>query len=345
MKRFFACALLCAAAAFGQTTPAAAPAGEVLGPGNFIHVVSDLDKSIAFYHDVLGLDLPGGGKADAPHPYLTKAEILSMFDAPGGQWREQPVGIKESPLRADLIEFKNVGSKPVHPRFFDPGASNFILTVRDIDAIMARVKKSGTPVVTIGGEVVNMGYDRGKVRAVVVSDPDGFFVELAQPETLPASAAQASNNVIDIGVVFTVESTDRMVHLFKDVLGFDLKSAAFLSDKPHLDVFGAPAGSEFRLTTAQVPGSTVHVGFNEFRGVDRRPVHSTPHDPGTGVLRLRIRDMDSMVKSLAANGVKVASTGGEPVLLTLGNNTARYAATGFPDNLFVQIVQQLPTAP
>jgi catechol 2,3-dioxygenase-like lactoylglutathione lyase family enzyme len=345
MKRLFACGVWCAAAAFGQVTPGAAPAGAVLGPGNFIHAVSNLDRSIAFYHDVLGLDLPGGAKADAPHPYLTKAEILSMFGAVGGQWREQPVGIQESPVRADLIEFKDVGSRAVQPRISDPGASNFVLTVRDIDAVMERVKKSGTPVVTRGGAPVDIVSDRGKARAVVVSDPDGFFVELAQPETLPANAARSSNNVIDIGIVFTVESTDRMARLFKDALGFEPKSAAFQSDKAHLDLFGVTAGAQFLLTTAQVPGSAVQIGFNEFKGVDRKPVQGTPHDPGAGILRLRVRDMDSMVKNLAAGGVKVVSAGGEPVLLTLGNNTSRYAAMGFPDNLFVQIVQQLPGAP
>ena len=63
MKRFFACALLCAAAAFGQTT-AAAPAGEVLGyQGNFIHVVSNLDNSLAFYHDVIRLEIQRAGGA------------------------------------------------------------------------------------------------------------------------------------------------------------------------------------------------------------------------------------------------------------------------------------------
>lgn len=55
MKRFLACTVLCAATVLGQSAPA--PAGEVIGAGNFIHVVSNLDNSLAFYHDVIGLDL------------------------------------------------------------------------------------------------------------------------------------------------------------------------------------------------------------------------------------------------------------------------------------------------
>jgi predicted enzyme related to lactoylglutathione lyase len=350
MKRFFGCAALCAAAAFGQT-PAAAPAGEVLGPGNFIHVVSNLDNSLAFYHDVIGLEIQRAGGArgnaapappDAPRPYIATPEILRLYDSVGAQYRAGAAMIQESPMRAELVEFKDVDRKPVQPRFVDPGASNFILTVRDIGAVMERVKKSGTPVVTAGGEPVTIDGDRGKVRAVVVKDPDGFFVELVQPETLPDGAAQSSNNVIDIGFGFTVENTDRMVHVFKDALGFAPQTGSFGSDKARMSLVAAPAGSQFRRTTALVPGSSLQVEFLEFRGVDGKPVHSVPHDPGSAVLRLRIRDMDSMVKNLAATGVKVASTEGVPVFVGNPNGGGqRFAITSAPDNLFVQVVQQV----
>ena len=38
----------------------------VLGVGNFIHVVANLDKSIEFYHEALGLEMTGApGPPDA----------------------------------------------------------------------------------------------------------------------------------------------------------------------------------------------------------------------------------------------------------------------------------------
>jgi catechol 2,3-dioxygenase-like lactoylglutathione lyase family enzyme len=355
MKQFFACALLCAAAAFGQSVPAAAPAGEVVGPGNFIHVVSNLDNSLAFYHDVIGMELQRAGGArgnaapapvpDAPRPYITTPEILRLYNSVGAQFRVSAAMVQESPMRAELIEFKDVERKPVRPRFVDPGASNFILTVRDIGAIMERVKKSGTPVVTAGGEPITIDGERGKARAVVVKDPDGFFVELVQPETLPENAAQSSNNILNIGFGFTVENTDRMVHVFKDALGFTPQTGAFTPDKARLNLVGAPAGAQFRRTTALIPGSSLQVEFLEFKGVDGKAVHSGTHDPGSAVLRLRIKDMDSMVKSLAATGVTVASADGVPVLLGNANGGGqRFAITSAPDNLFVQVVQQVQRA-
>jgi catechol 2,3-dioxygenase-like lactoylglutathione lyase family enzyme len=70
------------------------------------------------------------------------------------------------------------------PRFQDPGAANLILTVRDIDAIVARAKKAG------------------------------FFVELFQPSRLPATTAPASSNVIGGGFEIMVADTDRTMRLY-----------------------------------------------------------------------------------------------------------------------------------
>src|SRR5271169_4822714 len=51
MRTLLACFLAAAAAARGQIGP------EVIGAGNFIHKVASLDKSLEFYHDVLGMEL------------------------------------------------------------------------------------------------------------------------------------------------------------------------------------------------------------------------------------------------------------------------------------------------
>ena len=35
--------------------PQPAPVGDIVGVGNFAHIVADLDRSLGFYRDVLGL--------------------------------------------------------------------------------------------------------------------------------------------------------------------------------------------------------------------------------------------------------------------------------------------------
>jgi len=51
----------------------------VLGVGNFIHVVANLDRTIEFYHDALGLEMTG---APGPHAFSSNAVVSSLYDSP-----------------------------------------------------------------------------------------------------------------------------------------------------------------------------------------------------------------------------------------------------------------------
>ena len=89
MRRYVTTAVVCSVASIslisGQTATPQAPAGEVLGVGNFIHAVSNLDKSLEFYHDVLGMDLQRGRVSQpnpAPAPFVGTPEILRLVMEP-----------------------------------------------------------------------------------------------------------------------------------------------------------------------------------------------------------------------------------------------------------------------
>ena len=63
-----------AAAAFGQSAM-------VNNVGNFIHNVADLERSVHFYHDVLGMDLPRPAG-----DWQTTEGVLKMYDARGASF-------------------------------------------------------------------------------------------------------------------------------------------------------------------------------------------------------------------------------------------------------------------
>jgi catechol 2,3-dioxygenase-like lactoylglutathione lyase family enzyme len=319
-----------------------APAGEVVGVGNFLHVVSDSEKAVAFYNGVLGMDVQGA-PPNGPRPYLTTPAIVNLYDALGAQYRVGTTLVQGSPMRAELVEWKDIERKPVHRRIQDPGAATMILIVRDLDSIMARVKSSGTPIVTTGGEPVTLAEGKGTERAIIVRDPDGFFVELAQIDPAPQTPAPASSNMLEVGFAFTVSNTDKMMHVFKDALGFQPTTGPFEADPARLKLMGTP-GAKYRQTTTRVPGTSLHANFYEFKGIDRQAVHShsSPRDPGSPMLRLLVRDMDSVVKALAAAGAPVVSHESKPVTLVNPNGTIRAAIVSAPDNLLVQVMQQMP---
>jgi catechol 2,3-dioxygenase-like lactoylglutathione lyase family enzyme len=94
------------------------------------------------------------------------------------------------------------------------------------------------------------------------------------------------------------------------------------------------------LARLQVPGDAFPVDFANPEYADRKPVHSSIHDPGSGVLRLRVGDFDAVVKALTAAGATVVSAGGEPVIL--GRNRAVILRD--LDNFFLQVLESAPAA-
>ena len=82
------------------------------------------------------------------------------------------------------------------------------------------------------------------------------------------------------------------------------------------------------------------MGFANPMYVDRKPVHSAIHDPGSGVLRLRVGDFDAAVKALTAAGATIVSAGGQPVNL----GRSRAVILRDRDNLFLQVLESAPAA-
>lgn len=345
MKTTTLLALLLVPFTMTHAQPAAAPAGEVIGVGNYLHIVADAERALTFYKDVLGMDLPpvpaGAPPVVIPRPYLTTTEIQDLYDASGTPYRVTQAMIAESPMRDENVEWKVEGRKPIRPRLQDPGAGVMVMHVRDLDAIMARVQQAKATVVTSGRKPVAIEGPTGTSRHVMLKDPDGFFVELIQPDSLPASSTQASNNIYNIGFAATVDNMDRMTDVFK-AMGFEPSLGEWTKDKAQARVAGVPSSTSLRRATALVPGTSFEVTLTEFKGVGRKHFQSRVRDPGTTMLRLRVRDMDSILARVKAVGLDVASKGGQPVTVMGANGGQRIAIINGPDNLKIQFVQAIP---
>jgi predicted enzyme related to lactoylglutathione lyase len=302
---------------------------QITGVGNFSHVVSNMDRSIEFYRDVIGLELPG-----RPGTFTGNPAILKLANVPGGQVRYTVLRVPGSAMGVEIIDYKDIDRKPVQPRFQDPGAASLILTVRDLDAIVARVKKAGGRINTAGG-VPTILAGGGKV--IFLQDPDGFFIELSQRGPAPETTAPSTSNIIGGNFEIMVDTTDKTMRLYKEVLGFDPQpSTAFDGNKQLMDTAGTP-GAQFKRTVARIPGTTVSMMFLEFKDIDRKPIHTRTQDPGNPMLQLRARDVDAVAKAWKAAGGEIVSANGESV--ALGANKAILLRD--PNGLMLEI---LPTA-
>src|SRR4051812_43451649 len=94
----------------------------VTGIGNFSHIVSNLDKSIEFYRDVLGLELTA-----PPAPFSPNPAIMKLGNTIGAQSHIAVMKIPGSAMGVELIDYKDIDRKPAHPRFQDPGAGNLAI--------------------------------------------------------------------------------------------------------------------------------------------------------------------------------------------------------------------------
>ena len=156
---------------------------EVVGAaGTVSPIVVSLDRSLTFYQGTLGLKSDAIREASAketPPPL-----ILTLEGTPEGRMRWSHVTFPGTMWWAEPLEFGDVERKAAQPRIQDPGAVTLIFAVRDLDSILAKVKKAGTPVVTPGGLPVRVEAGGTKGRAILVKDPDDHFIELIQPRLL-----------------------------------------------------------------------------------------------------------------------------------------------------------------
>lgn len=267
-----------------------------------IHAVNDLDTTLAFYREVLGIN---GKPQDFPNtavPLLTNAPgvklRLSMLALPGN-------------MRFELTHFTGLERKPAQARYTDPGAASIVFHVRDIDTLVANAKKANTPIVTEGGAPVEISTARGKARSIILRDPDGFFIQLI--EEAPAAGAP-EGNLYRVSLAYTMESAEATAGFYTGLLGIELSGpSAFLKDPAMLKLYGAPAGSEFRKLSGVMPGPNAEIEFTEFRGVPRTKFHLRVRDPGAPAMAIQVNELRPTIARMKAAGTNIISANGEIV--------------------------------
>lgn len=327
----FAIALIAGVCAYGQAPP---PPGGI-GVLAFNHIVQDIGRSVEFYRDVIGLDMP-----TPPQPFASAPWMMDMGNTRGAQARSAVLYIPGSTLWVGLLEYKDIDRKAAHPRFQDPGVACLILTVRDMNVMMAKLKAAHARIISKGGQPGVIPWPNGThARVVFVQDPDGFFLEIVERNPAPATTAPDSSNIIGGAFETIVADLDQTLHIYRDVLGFQTsKPTEWDGTKVMMDTAGTP-GAQFRRSAATIAGindTTVTMAFIEFKDVNRKPLHTRVQDPGAAMLVMDLSsNIDATVSELKAAGVAVISKNRESVMLS--GPEKRYIVRD-PNNLFVELI-------
>jgi predicted enzyme related to lactoylglutathione lyase len=238
-----------------------------------------------------------------------------------------------------MVEIGNAGGRPLERKLQDPGANCLVVTVRDLDGTLGRLRKLGAPMVSIGGEPVTIGQG---TRIVIVRDPDGNFVELSQPAEIPSSAPPDSN-VIGVRVRLAVADVVAAASLYQNELGLEERApiGEFGDNETVLRALGL-TGGRYRVAQQNVPGSGLMYDFVDFDRTERRTVRGRIQDFGSTRVQLRVRDLDAAIAAFVRAGGEVVSTGGRPLALPAGNSTLRVAIVRDPNNLFAVLIEAPP---
>jgi catechol 2,3-dioxygenase-like lactoylglutathione lyase family enzyme len=134
--------------------------------------VKDLDASIRFYHDVLGLEF-----SNEPSPWFEGADLGTAVGVPGAALRQVSLVLGDTML--ELLEYKSPPSETTRPLGSQSvGASHVAFHVDDIEAKKAELEANGIAFfsdVNVVDEGVLAGW-----RWVYFADPDGYPLELVE---------------------------------------------------------------------------------------------------------------------------------------------------------------------
>jgi len=287
--------------------------------GNFIHDVGDLDRSVHFYHDVLGMDSPR-----PPGDWQTTEAILNMYDAVGGKFRVGNAQIPGSPMRVELVEFQGMDRKPVSRPWGVAGTSVLMLTVADLAQVEERLKSANVPILVKSKKACDG-------RGVVVADPDGFAVMLVERSTPAPDSSAAKSNFTGMRFGYLV-SGEAMAKGPFAALGLQAETRTHIC-QPIEDALMNGGGVDSIVT---LPGG-FEVWLVKGKKAANDRVAVRPRDPGAAVLRLMVSDVDAAVQALKQAHLNIASAGG--AIQTLAPGTTRAVILHAPDDLLIQVVK------
>ena len=297
--------LMCYLASLALAAPARAQTpGRVLRPNAVLHSVADLDRSVAFYRDAVGLTLePSPGFPTGASPQLGAA-----LGVPGATIRAATFSIAGSDVRLTLVQFSGVAASPITQRLQDPGSVKLVVRVRNIDAAFARVRDRIARVYTEGGAPMKPEGPAAVNTAVIMRDPDGYPLEFARQDTPEISSAVAStSNVVGGWATFIVADVAASIEFYRTRLGFEPAGAPRPLAPAVLSLQGTPGATGSTSAGVRPPGGVNTWRMYDFRNIDRTRLDGRLQDPGTPAVSFWVDSVAALVARLEAAGVTVVS--------------------------------------
>jgi len=318
----------------------------VIGLMHAIHSTNDVEKTLAFYQDVFALN----GRVNNFDPKGPRI----LTNSPTATLRVAMMNLRGA-FNFELTQFDDLERQMnKQPDIQDPGAPMMKILVRDLDAVVVNAKKANAPIVTKDGVPLMAPTPIGNARAIIMRDPDGYFVEAIQAtqaditatDKLPQPAGRGGNANADVPVNpsqvvgailgLTVRDMTETLRYWNDVLGMEMpKADKFSNDLAMLNLMGLPNDASYRISNGFIFGSTARIEFIEIKGVPRKPFDLRVTDAMACGMAIRIGHIRDVLAKIKTNGGRVLSRNQE---LVEWNETTRNVFVKDPNGLNLELV-------
>jgi catechol 2,3-dioxygenase-like lactoylglutathione lyase family enzyme len=145
------------------------------------YTVSDLDRSVRFYRDCLGLEVVAQQEKEGGY-------LAAIVGYPDAHVKMAHLRVPGADHLVELFEYLSPESQQqqIEPRIV--GTAHLCFVVDDLPAVHARLEDAGVDTFVSPPVEVDTGINTGGY-GLYLRDPDGILVELFQPPAPPATEA------------------------------------------------------------------------------------------------------------------------------------------------------------
>lgn len=270
--------------------------------------VSDMDRSVAFYRDVLTFRPVSDMEVDGPE----YDRLYGVFGV-----RVRLVRMELGEQRLELMQFlAPPDARPIPVPSFsnDLWFQHIAIVVRDMDAAWAWLRKHHVRQISPRPQTIPVSNPiAGGIKALKFRDPDGHNLELLWfPEGKGHACWHAPGVDLFLGIdhtALTVRSTERSLKFYRDGLGLTVAGGTLNmgAEQQYLDSLPGARARVTGLAPAMGPPGVEFLEYEEPLDGRPMPVDSHPTDLWHWQTTLIVSDVESAAGSLRESSTFVSS--------------------------------------